>query len=105
MNRDSSRKTFAKVMQYIGRYRFLLFASLVLAGLSVIGQLYVPILFGKAIDEIVGKGNVNFGRIAIMMKQTVLVIAASAALTGIMNIINNRVVYQTVKEKIGRAHV
>ena len=103
MNRDSSRKTFAKVMQYIGRYRFLLFASLVLAGLSVIGQLYVPVLFGKAIDEIVGKGNVNFGRIAIMMKQTVLVIAASAALTGIMNIINNRVVYQTVKEIRARA--
>ena len=53
--KSSSMETFKKVLRFIGRYRFLLIASIVLAAVSVILQLYVPILFGNAIDEIVAR--------------------------------------------------
>ena len=52
---DSSWETLKKVWQIIDAYRLLLVGSLVLAGTSVALQLYVPILFGRAIDGIAGR--------------------------------------------------
>ena len=46
----SSMETFFKVLRMIGNYRFLLILSIVLAAVTVVLQLYVPILFGNAID-------------------------------------------------------
>ena len=60
--KSSSMETFKKVLRFIGRYRFLLIASIVLAAVSVILQLYVPILFGNAIDEIVARNQVHFSK-------------------------------------------
>ena len=51
--KGKSSETFFKVLRFIGRYRFLLILSIVLAAISVILQLYVPILFGNAIDQVV----------------------------------------------------
>ena len=50
--KSKSSETFLKVLRFIGRYRFLLILSIILAAVSVILQLYVPILFGNAIDHI-----------------------------------------------------
>ena len=58
--KSKSSETFFKVLRFIGRYRFLLILSIVLAAISVILQLYVPILFGNAIDQIVAEHQVNF---------------------------------------------
>ena len=48
--RTESTETLKKVLRFIGRYRILLVVSIVLAAASVLLQLYVPILFGNAID-------------------------------------------------------
>ena len=53
-------ETFFKVLRFIGRYRFLLILSIILAAVSVILQLYVPILFGNAIDQVIAQHQVNF---------------------------------------------
>ena len=55
-----SMETLIKVLRFIGRYRFLLILSIFLAAVSVILQLYVPILFGNAIDQVVAEHQVNF---------------------------------------------
>ena len=47
-------------MQFIAGYKWLLVISILLAAASVIIQLYVPVLFGNAIDEIISEGNVFF---------------------------------------------
>ena len=47
----SSMETLWKVLRFIGKYRFLLILSIILAAISVILQLYVPVLFGNAIDD------------------------------------------------------
>ena len=49
----NSMATFFKVLRFIGKYRFLLVLSVILAAVTVILQLYVPVLFGYAIDEVV----------------------------------------------------
>ena len=58
--KSKSSETFFKVLRFIGRYRFLLILSIVLAAVSVILQLYVPILFGNAIDQVIAQHQVNF---------------------------------------------
>ena len=59
MKKDSVMK---KLFKYIGKYWILLILSIILAGISVVLQLYVPVLFGNAIDEIVAAHNVNLPR-------------------------------------------
>ena len=59
-SRGKSSETFFKVLRFIGRYRFLLILSIILAAVTVILQLYVPILFGNAIDQVVAEKQVNF---------------------------------------------
>ena len=55
----TQKETIKKVLHYIRRYRFFLIASLVLALITVVLTLYVPILTGQAVDLIVGKGQVD----------------------------------------------
>ena len=58
--KDISLETMKKVLKFIGRYKVLLFTSILLAGITVVLQLYIPILFGNAIDGVIEKGNVDF---------------------------------------------
>ena len=58
----NSMATFLKVLRFIGKYRFLLVLSIILAAVTVILQLYVPVLFGYAIDEVAATHEVNFSR-------------------------------------------
>lgn len=51
-------------------YRFLIFASLVLAVISVALTLYVPILTGQGVDCIISKGNVDFARLISIIKRS-----------------------------------
>ena len=64
MSRGESMQTLRKVLRVIGRYKALLIFSVLLAAATVVLQLYVPILFGDAIDLILGPGRVDFGGIA-----------------------------------------
>lgn len=96
--KNSSMEILWKVLRFIGRYRFLLILSIVLASASVILQLYVPILFGDAIDEIVGEGQVNFDSMWYYLSRILVMVIVSGAATWIMNIINNRMTYNTVRD-------
>ena len=90
--------TFRKVLTYIGRYRILLFLSLLLAAASVVLQLYIPILFGRAIDCIVSPGEVDFATLTNLAGRIVILLAAAALSTWLMNLINNRLTYRTVQD-------
>ena len=63
MKKDKKQKTLQRIMEYMKPYRFLIFASLVLAVISVALTLYVPILTGQGVDCIISKGNVDFARL------------------------------------------
>lgn len=96
--KSGSMETFKKVLRFIGRYRFLLIASIVLAAVSVILQLYVPILFGNAIDEIVARNQVHFSKMWQYLWQILILAALSGAASWVMNLINNRMTYRTVQD-------
>ncbi len=93
-----SAQTLRKVLRVIGRYRLLLLLSILLAGATVVLQLYIPILFGDAIDKIVAAGRVDFASLAPILAKIGVLVVASAAGTWVMNIINNRLAYRTVQD-------
>ena len=55
--------TLRQVLTYIGRYRWMLWCSVLLAAATVALTLYVPILLGRAIDRMVGAGQVELAAI------------------------------------------
>ena len=93
----SSMETFFKVLRMIGNYRFLLILSIVLAAVTVVLQLYVPILFGNAIDEVIGAHAVDFERMWYYLSRILVMVIISSVSTWIMSIINNRMTYRTVQ--------
>lgn len=96
--KSKSSETFLKVLRFIGRYRFLLILSIILAAVSVILQLYVPILFGNAIDQVIAQHQVNFEMMWYYLSRILVMVILSSAATWLMNVINNRMTYQTVKD-------
>ena len=94
----NSMATFVKVLRFIGKYRFLLVLSVILAAVTVILQLYVPVLFGYAIDEVVAAHEVDFGRMGFYLSRILVMIVLSGIATWIMSIINNRMTYRTVQD-------
>ena len=91
-------QTLKKVLRYMKPYRFFLLLSVILAAITVASTLYLPLLIGKAVDCIVGKGNVNFdGLIAVLIKMAVM-IGITALAQWIMNVCNNKLTYQIVRD-------
>lgn len=94
----SSAETLRKVLAVIGTYRILLLMSIFLAAVSVILQLYIPILFGDAIDGILAEGYVDFQMVRSFLIRILFLVVATAAATWVMNLINNRLAYRTVRD-------
>lgn len=96
--RQGQLATLKKVLRYMKHYIPLLVLSVILATVSVVLTLYFPILTGRAIDLILAKGRVDFDGIIALAKQGVIVIAITAAAQWIMNMCNNRMTYNIVRD-------
>lgn len=94
----TSLETLWKVLRFIGRYRLLLILSIILSAVSVILQLYVPVLFGSAIDQIVSEHHVDFENMWYYLSRILIMIITSSIATWVMNIINNRIAFRTVQD-------
>lgn len=90
--------TLKKVMHYLKHYIPILILSVVLATVTVALTLYFPILTGRAIDLILDKGNVDFPWILAIAKEGAIVIGITAAAQWIMNMCNNRMTYDIVRD-------
>ena len=98
----NSLAVLKKLLKFIGRYKLFLVLSVLLAAASVILQLYVPILFGAAIDEIVAAHRVDFDAMWVYLRQVLIVVAVSALASWVMSLLNNRMTYRIVQDL--RAH-
>ncbi len=90
--------TVKELLKYLKGHRFLLVLSLVLAAVSVILQLWVPLLFGDAIDQLVGKGDVDYSALSVYLVRILICVGTSALFIYVMNIINNRITYTVVRD-------
>ena len=98
MKKNTSFQTLRKVLKFIGKYKILLVFSIVLSIVAAILQLYVPILFGAAIDTVIKQGEVHYSQLLSVLIHIGICITVAAISLWVMNLINNRLTYQTVKE-------
>lgn len=93
-----NKTVFKRVIAVIGRSKLLLFLSLILSVASVILSLYIPVLAGRAIDGIKLHGNVDFEIIKKCLFGILICAIVGGVLQWVMNIINNRIAYNTVRD-------
>lgn len=93
-----NKKIIKSVLAYIGNYKILLFASLVMAMATAVLTLYLPILFGDAIDLIVGGGLTKVDRIFSIIVEAGGVAGITALLQWVMTTINYRIAYNVVRD-------
>lgn len=98
MKKKVNKGTLKKVLFYVGRYKAHLLFSILLAAASVAVSLYIPVLAGRAIDTVVGKGEVDFAALMPYLYKICVLAAAAAAAQWIMNTLNNRIAFRVVRD-------
>ena len=97
-NRIGQRETVLKVLKCVKKYRLYLVLSVLMAALTVVLTLYLPILTGRVIDLIIDKGMVDFPGVFAILKKMGIAIAVTAAAQWIMNVCNNKLAYRIVQD-------
>ena len=98
-----NKGTLRCVLELIRPYAGLVVLTLVLAVVTVVTTLLAPVISGKAVDHIIGPGQVDFGgvgKLAIAMAGTV---ACTAVSQWLMNVVNNRITFHVVRDMRVRA--
>ncbi len=94
----SQKETMKRVLNYIKKYWFMLVMSLLLAALTVVLTLYIPILTGDAVDLLLGKGQVDMAGIFAIMIRIGVVMLITALAQWVMNTCNNYITYHVIKD-------
>ena len=103
LDKNKSMETLKRILDYIGQYRWGVITSLILALITVALTLYVPILTGRAVDRIVGQGNVDFAGLTRILWKILGAVGLTAVSQWLMNHINNTITYRVVKDIRTRA--
>lgn len=90
--------TLLRVLQYVKPYRVLVIVSLLCACMSAAAQLLIPILTGKAIDQMIGAGQVNLQGVLIFAVWIAVVAALSAIAQQFLATSNNKIAYNISRD-------
>lgn len=99
---SSSRETFIKLMKELGNSLWWIVISFVLAALTVVLTLYIPVLFGNSIDLMLYTP-VDWGQLKGILLKVCVLIVVCAILTWIMNVVNNKVAYGVIRQLRSKA--
>lgn len=92
------KDTLLRVLQYVKPYRVLVIVSLLCACVSAAAQLLIPILTGKAIDQMIGAGQVNLQGVLVFAVWIAVVAALSAAAQQFLATSNNKIAYNISRD-------
>ncbi len=95
---EKQSETLKKVFRRLGRYRIFLAFTILLSIITVVLTLYIPKLTGKAVDCIVAAGQVDFPGIIRILMQIGICVVITAFAQWLMNICNNKMTYQIVRD-------
>lgn len=98
VDKKKNKGTLKKVFSYIGKYKYFLILSMLFAEVTVGLTLYAPILVGKAIDCIIGKGNVDFVNMKSILFKVAVIVVSTALIQWLMNVCNNKITYNVSRD-------
>lgn len=91
-------KAFRRVLNFLSAYRIEIVVSALTAIITAVFQLYIPILFGRAIDGIVVSGIDHLAQFTNVLLKVLICILSTSVLTWVMNVVNNRLAYHVVQD-------
>lgn len=94
----SKKNVYKRVLKQLRPYSAAIALTIILALVTVAGNLWAPIIFGDIIDCIISAGNVDFDSIGYKFILLGGVIAATCAAQWLMSIINNKITYEVVRD-------
>ena len=94
----SKRDIYKRIFKQLAPYKAHVAATIMLALVTVAGNLWVPIIFGDVIDLVISPGNVDFSAMTEKFWLLGGVIGATCAAQWLMNVINNKITYEVVRD-------
>ncbi len=94
LNRSTVRRVLALIRPSTGS----VVLTLTLAVITVFTTLLAPVISGKAVDLILGPGQVDFAGLARLAVAMAVTILCTAAAQWMMNVVNNRITFQVVRD-------
>lgn len=91
-------KTIMRLITYCKPYRIILIGIFVLSFISVCLTLITPILFGQAIDLLIGVGKVDFNALINQLLFIVLIIIAGSIVQWILSQLTNKITYNITND-------
>ena len=89
------RNTFRTVMYYVGKHKVMFACSILLALVSSLSALYVPVIFGSAIDMVKEQNREGLTHKLLLI---VIVVALTAMMQWLMALINNKITYEVTRD-------
>ena len=89
------RNTFRTVMYYVGKHKVMFACSIMLALVSSLSALYVPVIFGSAIDMVKEQNREGLTHKLLLI---VIVVALTAMMQWLMALINNKITYEVTRD-------
>ncbi len=96
--KSTNKATIGRILKHIKKYMFFVVLSFICATISVITTLVGPILTGKAIDELIGPGQVDFHQVKWYITLFIIAMLITVLTQWIMNVLNNHITYSVVKD-------
>lgn len=93
-----NKSVVSKILKKIKPYWLYLAIALISAVISVSLTLYIPVLIGDAVDNIIDKGNVNFENIIRILIYIAIGVVGVAVFQWIMNYFTNIISFKTVRD-------
>lgn len=102
------KTTLRRVLSRLRPYSVFIAALLALALVSVLTSLYIPVLVGDAVDNMLGTGEVHFAKILKLLVTAAVLAGVSALASWLMNVCGNKITYNTIRdmreEAFGKIH-
>ena len=96
--KNNSSESLRRVLRHLKPYTGWIVLALLCAAGNVAATLYIPILVGKAVDAIVGPGQVAFAAVASIGLEIAVLALLGAAAQWVMNVVNNRIVFCVTRD-------
>ena len=96
--KNNSSESLRRVLRHLKPYTGWIVLALLCAAGNVAAALYIPILVGKAVDAIVGPGQVVFAAVASIGLEIAVLALLGAAAQWVMNVVNNRIVFCVTRD-------
>lgn len=98
IDNNTQKRAFRRVLSLIKPYWLIVVLSILTAAVSVVGQLYIPILTGRAIDFMIAEGKVDFAGVKGLLVEILIIGAGSALGQWLMGISNNRITFNVSRD-------